>query len=117
MIVNPVTGDTRFELTKMDPILYNQIKNLEEGEISLPLLDEDQSGAKKYKLLKVVKRYPEHTADYAQDYIRIKELALKDKQLKTIQKWMEEKIEDTYVNVNKANRSCTFKHDWLKTKG
>lgn len=117
VIVNPVTGDTRFELTKMDPILYNQIKNLEEGEISLPLLDEDQSGAKKYKLLKVVKRYPEHTADYAQDYIRIKELALKDKQLKTIQKWMEEKIEDTYVNVNKANRSCTFKNDWLKTKG
>ena len=117
VIVNPVTGDTRFELTKMDPILYNQIKNLEEGEISLPLLDEDQSGAKKYKLLKVVKRYPEHTADYAQDYIRIKELALKDKQLKTIQKWMEEKIEDTYVNVNKANRSCTFKNDWLKKKG
>ena len=117
VIVNPVTGDTRFELTKMDPILYNQIKNLEEGEISLPLLDEDQSGAKKYKLLKVVKRYPEHTADYSQDYIRIKELALKDKQLKTIQKWMEEKIEDTYVNVNKANRSCTFKNDWLKTKG
>jgi len=44
-------------------------------------------------------------------------LALKDKQLKTIQKWMEEKIEDTYVNVNKANRGCAFKNDWLKTKG
>ena len=32
-IINPVTGDTRFELTKMDPELYNQVKNLEKGQI------------------------------------------------------------------------------------
>ena len=30
-LVNPVTGDTRFELTKMDPQLYSQIKSLKEG--------------------------------------------------------------------------------------
>ena len=31
-LINPVTGDTRFELTKMDPKLYNQVKNLDEGK-------------------------------------------------------------------------------------
>lgn len=112
-IVNPVTGDTRFELTKMDPTLYNQVKNLKDGEISLPILDVDRSGNKKYKIIKVVNRYDEHVADYSQDYPRIKELALKDKQLRTIEKWMKDKIEDTYVSVNKSFRDCSFSNQWL----
>ena len=93
-LVNPVTGDSRFELTKMDPQLYSQIKDLKEDEVSLPLLEADRSGSQKYKILKIVKRYEEHQADYSNDYSKIKELALKDKQLRTIKKWMKEKIED-----------------------
>ena len=113
-LVNPVTGDTRFELTKMDPQLYSQIKNLNEGEISLPLLEADRSGAQKYKILQVVKRYNEHQANYSKDYAKIKDLALKDKQLRTIKKWMKEKITDTYVNVNRSFRGCDFSDNWLK---
>ena len=113
-LVNPVTGDTRFELTKMDPQLYSQIKNLKEGEISLPLLEADRSGAQKYKILQIVKRYDEHQANYSEDYAKIKELALKDKQVRTIKKWMKEKITDTYVNVNRSFKSCDFNDNWLK---
>ena len=113
-LVNPVTGDTRFELTKMDPQLYNQIKNLKEGEISQPLLEADRGGAQKYKILKIVKRFDEHQADYSKDYTKIKDLALKDKQVRTIKKWMKEKISATYVNVNRSFRSCDFNDNWLK---
>ena len=113
-LVNPVTGDTRFELTKMDPQLYSQIKSLNEGEISLPLLEADRSGAQKYKILQIVKRYDEHQANYSKDYAKIKELALKDKQVRAIKKWMKEKITDTYVNVNRSFRSCDFNDNWLK---
>lgn len=48
-IINPTTGDKRFELTKMDPLLYNQIRDLKDGVISVPLLDEDRSGLKNIK--------------------------------------------------------------------
>jgi len=113
-IINPVTGDTRFELTKMDPELYNQVKNLETGEITLPLLEQDRGGAKKYKILKVVNRYEEHLADYSQDYTKIKDLALRDKQVRTVKKWIREKIEDTFVSVNKSFRDCEFSNNWTK---
>ena len=53
-------------------------------------------------------------ADYSQDYIRIKELALKDKQLKAITKWTKEKIEDTYVSINKDYKNCVFSNNWSK---
>ena len=113
-IINPVTGDTRFELTKMDPTLYNQVSKLEEGEISLPLLDEDRSGLKKYKIIKITNRFEEHVADYSQDFIRIKELALKDKQLRFIEKWTQEKIEETYVSISKDYKYCEFTNIWSK---
>ena len=113
-LINPVTGDTRFELTKMDPTLYNQVSNLKDGEISLPLLDEDRSGLKKYKIIKINNRFEEHIADYSKDFIRIKELALKDKQLRAIEKWTKEKIADTYVSISKDYNYCDFTNNWSK---
>ena len=114
VLINPQTGDTRFELTNLDPVLYSQIRNLKDGEISLPLMEEDRSGLKKYKILKVSNRYDEHIADYSLDYSRIKSLALKEKQLNIIKEWMTDKIESTYVNVNRDSRKCNFANNWLK---
>jgi len=114
VLINPTTGDTKFELTKMDPILYSQAQRLKDNEISMPLLDEDRRGVKKYKIIKVSNRFDEHIADYSKDYIKIKDLALKEKQLKEIQKWMVEKIEDTYISINKDNQSCNFTNKWVK---
>ena len=113
-LINPRTQDTRFELTKMEPTLYGQISNLKENEISLPILDEDQSGKKKYKLITVTNRIEDHTADYAKDYTKIKDLALKEKQIKAIGKWFDDKIKDTYIKVIGEYRDCTFTNNWLK---
>ena len=114
VLINPQTGDTRFELTNLDPTLYSQIRNLKDQSISSPIMEEDRSGLKKYKILKVSNRFDEHIADYSKDYSRIKSLALKQKQLNIIQDWMKEKIESTYVNVNRDNKLCEFKNKWIK---
>ena len=114
VLINPTTGDTRFELTKMDPVLYSQAQKLSDNEISSPLLEEDKRGIKKYKIIKVSNRFDEHIADYSQDYIKIKELALKEKQLDKIQNWMVEKIDETYININQDNKDCNFINKWVK---
>ena len=114
VLINPQTGDTRFELTNLDPILYSQIRSLNDGQISQPIIEEERSGLKKYKILKVSNRFDEHVADYSLDYSKIKSLALKEKQLDLIQKWMNEKIESTYVNVNKDSKICSFANNWIK---
>jgi peptidyl-prolyl cis-trans isomerase SurA len=114
VLTNPKTQDTRFELTKMDPALYSQVSNLKDNEISNPIADEDRTGGKFYKIITVTNRYDEHTADYSKDYTRLKELALKEKQIKAIAKWSEEKIKETYVKINGEYRDCTFTNNWLK---
>jgi peptidyl-prolyl cis-trans isomerase SurA len=113
-LINPTNGDTRFELTKIDPELYGQVSNLEEGDVSLILKDQERTGKLFFKMITVNKRYKEHKADFVQDYMKIKELALKDKQLNAIAEWQKEKIADTYIKINGKFRNCSFESDWLK---
>lgn len=114
VLLNPKTQESKFELTKMDPTLYGYISNLKDKEISMPILDEDYKKIKKYKLLMVTNRIDSHTADYARDYTKIKELALREKQIEAIGKWSNEKIMETYVRINGEYRNCVFANNWLK---
>lgn len=113
-LINPTTGDTRFELTKIDPEIYDQVVGLDEGEVSLILTDQDRTGRVFYKLVTVNKRFSEHKADFAQDYMKIKELALRQKQLDAIGKWQQEKIADTYIKISGKFRECDYNSNWLK---
>lgn len=113
-LINPATQDYNFELTKMDPELYTQIQDLKDGEISNVFTDQDRTGRKKFKLIKVTDRVNEHEADYSRDYLKIKELALNEKKLKAIEDWQDEKIKDTYIKINGEHRNCDFSGNWLK---
>ncbi|WP_333601283.1 peptidylprolyl isomerase [Flavobacterium sp.] len=113
-LINPKTQDTHFELTKMDPSLYSEVSNLKNGAITSPILDDDPRAGKKYKIITVTNRIDEHVADYAKDYTKIKDLALKEKQIKAINKWVEEKIRETYIKINGEYRDCVFTNKWVK---
>lgn len=115
LLRNPINFDSKFELTKMDPTLYNQVRNIKDGEISRPIREDDpRGGAPKFKIMKITNRYDEHKADFAKDYLKIQELALREKQFKAIKEWMAEHIEDTYIHVNADNRNCDFANNWVK---
>ena len=115
LLRNPVNFDSKFELTKMDPTLYNQVQNLKDNEITYPVLEQDQrGGAPKYKILKITNRYDEHIADFSKDYTKIQELALTEKKYNAIKKWMDKHIKDTYISVNDQNKDCEFANNWVK---
>ena len=115
LLRNPINFDSKFELTKMDPTLYNQVRNLKDKEMSKPIKEDDpRGGPPKFKIMQITNRYDEHKADFARDYIKIQELALRDKQFGEVKKWLAEKIEDTYILVDDDNKSCDFSNNWLK---
>ena len=113
-LINPQTQDYNFELTRMDPELYSQIQNLKDNEVSLVQTETDRTGKVKFKILMVTDRIDEHEADYARDYLKIKEQALNEKKINAIEKWQEEKIMDTYIKISGDNRNCEFSSNWLK---
>lgn len=112
---NPADFGSRFELTKMDPKLYNQVRNLKDNEISTPALEPDpRGGPPSYKILMVTNRFDEHEADFARDYMKIQELALRDKQFRAIREWMSERIDETYISLDSDYKGCEFTNNWLK---
>ncbi len=115
-MTNPTTQDFNFELTRMDTELYTQIQELKDGEISEVLQDEDRVNTIKFKILTVTDRIDDHKADFARDYLKIKELALQDKQVEAIAKWQKEAIAETYIKINGEYRDCDFQSNWLKNQ-
>jgi peptidyl-prolyl cis-trans isomerase SurA len=113
-LINPVSLDTKFDLTKMDPTLSAQVYNLEENEVSQVFSDRDYTGKTSFKILSVTSRQSEHTADFVSDYEKIQDLALKEKQIKAIEAWQDKKIKDTYISVNGDYLDCDFSSNWLK---
>jgi len=113
-LINPTTQDFNFELTRMEPELYSQIQDLKDGELSEVLQDEDRVNRIKFKILTVTDRIDDHEANFAKDYLKIKSLALQDKQIKAVEKWQTETIKDTYIKINGEYRSCDFQSNWLK---
>lgn len=111
---NPRTQDYTFELTKMDPELYTQIEGLKNNEVSKIYEDSDRVNRIKFKMLTVFDRLDEHTADFSKDYLKIKGLALEEKQFEAIQKWQTKKILDTYIKLNGEYRDCDLQSNWLK---
>jgi len=113
-LINPITQDYNFELTRMDPQLYTQIQNLKNDEVSLIFKEQDRQGNVKFKIVMITDRVDEHKADYSKDYLKIKKLALEQKRIKTITLWQKEKIRDTYVKIDDEKGSCNFSNNWLK---
>lgn len=113
-VINPVTQDFSFELTKMDPEIYTQIQDIKDGEISEIIEDGDRENPIKFKIVTVTDRINDHEADFAKDYLKIKRLALQDKHFDVISKWQEETIMSTYIKINGEYRDCAFTGNWLK---
>ncbi|MCC1485036.1 peptidylprolyl isomerase [Winogradskyella sp. E313] len=113
-LINPVTQDFNFELTKMDTDIYTQIQDLKDNEISDVIQDQDRENPIFFKLVTVTDRIDEHEADFARDYLKIKRLALQNKHFDAIGKWQKETIESTFIKINGEYRDCEFTSNWLK---
>ncbi len=114
LIVNPYSGESTFDLTRMDPALYARVNNLQKGEMSDIFYDEEREGKKMYKVMIMKDRTNTHIADLVDDYVKVQNLALQKKKQETIAKWSREKIGDTYIKISEEFRKCTFDKNWTK---
>ncbi len=114
LIVNPYSGESTFDLTRMDPALYARVNNLQKNEMTDVFYDETREGKKMYKVMIMKDRTNTHIADMVDDYVKVQNLALQKKKQETIAKWSKEKIGDTYIKISDEYQKCTFDKNWTK---
>ncbi len=94
---------------------YNALLTLKPGEISASFLTQDMIGNQLGKIVKLVEIIPTHTAALESDYLRIEEMALKEKQTRAFTDWLSNKIDGMYVYIDPEFRDGEFENKhWVK---
>jgi len=116
IMVNPYTGDTKFEQNQIHPSISYVVKNLKIGEISAPFATVNEKGREVYALIKLMKQTPAHTANLQSDYKMIQDMALQEKNEEVVKKWVAEKIKTTYIKIDDLYKVCKFEEKtWLNS--
>lgn len=110
-MADPYTGSSYFEIDQLKPEDYAAIKDLKEGEISEPVQSTDNEGRNGntvYKIIKVDKIIPAHTASFDNDYSELLEDARSKKQEAAIDQFINGKIKTTYIIIDPLSRIAIF---------
>ena len=117
-MADPYTGSSYFEIDQLKPEDYAAIKDLKEGEISEPVQSTDNEGRNGntvYKIIKVDKIIPAHTASFDKDYSELLEEARSKKQEAAIDQFINGKIKKTYIIIDPLFKNCDFSREgWNK---
>ncbi len=94
---------------------YNAIRRLKEGEISNPYRSSDMMGNELVKVVKLLKVIPAHNASLEEDYLRLEQMALSQKQEREFRAWLDKKIASMYIYISPEYKSAEFSNkNWLK---
>ena len=118
-MADPATGSSYFEIDQLKPQDYAAIRFLKEGEISEPvesLDNEGRDGNLVYKIIKVDKIIPAHTASFTNDYDLMLNHARHDLQQEAIDKFITEKIKTTYIIIDPLFKDCVFEREGWSEK-
>lgn len=121
-MADPMTGSSYFEIDELKPQDYAAIRDLEAGEISNPVESLDNEGREAgrdgnivYKIVKVDKILPAHTASFSNDYTLLLDQAQAELSQKAIDDFIESKIKSTYIIIDPLFGDCAFeKEAWLE---
>jgi len=114
VMVNQVTGTSKFEEDQLDPQVLFVINKLKIGEISNPVPMKTYDGKDAFRLLRLDKRTLPHRANLSEDYDRIQNWALEDKKMQIVNEWVKNKIKKSYVRINEKYEDCDFQYDWFE---
>jgi len=117
-MADPSTGSSYFEIDQLKPADYAAIKDLEPGQISEPVESQDNEGYLQgrqgnlmYKIIRVDKILPAHTATFENDYNQILETVQQKKQVEAVDAFLNNKIKTTYIVIDPLFAECDFSRE------
>ena len=110
-MADPHTGSAYFEIDQLKPQDYAAIQDLKVGEISEPIAsldNEGRDGNLVYKIIRLDKIVPAHTATFETDYTDLLSQVQQEKVNVAIRKFLDDKIESSYIIIDPLFGDCDF---------
>lgn len=116
-ITNQQSGTNAFETRDLDPQIYFAIDTMKAiNSITQPIELATAAGEKGYRLIKLLSRTTPHKADLRLDYNKIQQAALEQKKTTALISWIAEKVQNTFVRIDKIYEGCPTLDKWKNSK-
>lgn len=113
-IKNRTTGNNFFRTDELDPDVYFEIIDLEQGQLSKVIEDKDFGGEPQFRILELQSITKPHKANLKQDYDKISQFAKQGKKAEYFNTWILEKMEETFIEVNVIYKDCENLSKYIK---
>ena len=113
-MADPNTGSAYFEIDQLKPQDYMAIQDLQLGEISEPIAsldNEGRDGNLVYKIVRLDKIVPAHTATFENDYTELLGMVQNEKMQQAIDQFLDDKIKSSYIIIDPLFGDCDFSRD------
>ncbi len=113
-LVNQASGSTIFEMDDLDPTLFPIIDTMEVGQVSKPFYFQTRANEKGYRIIKLMNRTEPHRANLTDDYQSLQNMASERLRAQTMDKWVRERIGDSFIKIDGKYRDCAFGYPWIE---
>jgi len=101
LLINPNTNNSFFSISELETVdgsLLNEIALLSVGDITDPMYIKLPSGKEAYRIIKLVSKQNEHTANLTDDYPYLKNYFFNLKKARNLNQWYKDKVKDIYIS-------------------
>lgn len=114
MITDPQTGSSQLQIDQLDPSLVTMADSLKPGVYSQPQVFTNDRGEKSCRIIFVKSRTEPHKANLKDDYNKIQQVALSQKQGQKLEAWLQEKLPTYYLKIDPEYQNCSAFAGWQK---
>ena len=117
IMVNQQNGTPLFQMSELPQEVGKMVNNMQVGDISKPFIMIDPKlNREVVAIVKLTDRIQGHQANISDDYQLIKNMYEEAEREAMLKKWLEKKIQETYVRIEDGWRNCEFEHSgWIKS--
>jgi peptidyl-prolyl cis-trans isomerase SurA len=107
-------GSTFLTIDQLDPGVVLAIDSLKPGQITSPTTFTDDYGKKSTRIIYLESRSKPHRENLNDDYDKIQQQALQQKQYAALSKWFSDKMRTFYIMVDNDYKNCTDVEKWAQ---
>lgn len=112
MIADPTTGAAQLEMDKLDPAMVLTLDTLSTGSYSRPQTFTTEKGDQSVRVVYLRNRTSPHKANLKDDYSKIQQVALSQKQAMKLEKWVSDRLPNYYLRITKDYSTCPAFANW-----
>jgi peptidyl-prolyl cis-trans isomerase SurA len=114
MVIDPQTGSSDLDITKLDPVMVLLLDTLKPGGFSSPHVFVNEQREKSCRIVYLRTRTTPHKANLKEDYGKIQSVALEQKKQNKVQGWVTTKVPTFYLWIAPEYRDCDGMRDWVQ---